>query len=667
MSGFKPNPQLTKDIQAGIGVDKYLDNKFYVGNEETSPSGMYITNDGSNMYICGESGDSVVQYSLTVPYSIQSAVYTTKEFNPAEMSNIESVSVNSTGDKLYLLGGSVLYQYTLGTQFDIATASYDSKSYNFSTQTSYPYGFDMTEDGTILLMTGNTGIVYKYIITTPYDISTAIADSSFDILNCSDSKDVCMSQNGSDMYILRQLDASGLLLLSIVQYTLSTQYDITTAVYKCEMSLPIYPEELNIVGGDNLHILTRNGDFIQEFNLSTPYDISTAVYGLPANSPQQPILYLPMKDAETAHINEGTGGDFVQNGLIETADVGANQLQCKASEFDGVDDDLSLAGTFANSKYITISTIVNRNTLGTVDTICTISNGRIRYRFLADNTLRLDLTSPGGSSTVTKIYSAEPSGKNIAIAFSYNGDTGNLVTSINGVVSSSTETLITVGLGDFTGHSIGSYFGGDLMGGSIGELYFETKYYDLSTFNPFYDLETNKPIPVRKAMETLGSNPLICMPIDASAPHINYGSGGDFVLNGGGLQGSRGASEYIGRTIVSDASNKVTGSIFCKSLVKWINNVPTYLNDVTLTETDAGTVGYYFGFSDIINWALESNKNLVTNQLGYPRQPSQVISDSGWTPVLGLFFEDSSNFGLNSYGADYSVIGSPVSGADVKV
>ena len=50
-------------------------------------------------------------------------------------------------------------------------------------------------------------------------------------------------------------------------------------------------------------------------------------------------------------------------------------------------------------------------------------------------------------------------------------------------------------------------------------------------------------------MANLGSNPLICMPIDASNPTKNYGSGGDFTLNGGGLVGARGASEFIARSI----------------------------------------------------------------------------------------------------------------------
>lgn len=65
-----------------------------------------------------------------------------------------------------------------------------------------------------------------------------------------------------------------------------------------------------------------------------------------------------------------------------------------------------------------------------------------------------------------------------------------------------------------------------------------------------------RPRPVREVMALLGSNPLICCPISADNPTKNYGSGGDFTLNGGGLVGARGASEYIARSGYFDGSTK---------------------------------------------------------------------------------------------------------------
>jgi len=409
--------------------------------------------------------------------------------------------------------------------------------------------------------------------------------------------------------------------------------------------------------------------FITADGKPADWDVTKALNG---------ILMLEMKDASTAHINSNaTAGNFVQNGTLATADRGANQDNCVASYFDGVDDyQVNNSMNGLQTKTMTASAVVkilesathrilycNTDVPDTYSFIFIITTSDVR--FIARNSS--DVRFMEGQLALSTAI-----GSYIHVSFSVDtSDINKRHLIING--SNKTDSMTwTSYLDDFARPSIqgiiGSYNNSTAGCTSmeLGELYFSTEYIDLSVNNPFWDSETNKPIPVRKAMANLGSNPLICMPIDASNPTKNYGSGGNFVLNGGGLLGSRGASEYQGRTIISDASNNVTGSIFCKSLVKWVNNVVSYSNDVTVTTSDIGTVGYYFGFSDTITWT-EATRNLVTNQLGYMREPSKVISESGWTPVLGLFFEDSSNFGLNSYGVDFTVNGSPTSGADIVV
>jgi hypothetical protein len=84
--------------------------------------------------------------------------------------------------------------------------------------------------------------------------------------------------------------------------------------------------------------------------------------------------------------------------------------------------------------------------------------------------------------------------------------------------------------------------------GNIGELYFDTNYTDLSTNNPFWDAETNKPKPVRQVIRETGITPLIAMPLDASNAGKNYGTGGDFTANSAPYVGARGASEFWARS-----------------------------------------------------------------------------------------------------------------------
>jgi len=62
--------------------------------------------------------------------------------------------------------------------------------------------------------------------------------------------------------------------------------------------------------------------------------------GKPADNQEDlnPILYLPLKSAETAGQNLGTGGDFTVNGTLSTSERGPNQYNAAASEFDGSND-----------------------------------------------------------------------------------------------------------------------------------------------------------------------------------------------------------------------------------------------------------------------------------------------------------------------------------------
>ena len=269
-----------------------------------------------------------------------------------------------------------------------------------------------------------------------------------------------------------------------------------------------------------------------------------------------PILYLPMKDAATAHINLGTGGNFVQNGTLATVDVGANQDQCKASYFDGVDDYLSSTGIgAADSKQLLLSCIVTP-TVGDGNHIFSTNTGNSYFQifFRAINGAILIVLKNEANIEILRWTTTYTQGTTFLLQMCIdmtNESSCNLLIN-NKVISVTQDTFTlngTIGQSDVNSVSVGSQANvSNHFDGSIGELYFDTNYIDLATNNPFWDSDTNKPIPVRTAMANLGSNPLICMPIDASNPTKNYGSGGDFTLNGGGLVGARGASEYIARS-----------------------------------------------------------------------------------------------------------------------
>ena len=262
-----------------------------------------------------------------------------------------------------------------------------------------------------------------------------------------------------------------------------------------------------------------------------------------------PILYLPMTDAATAHQNLGTGGNFVQNGTLATSDRGANQDNCVSSYFDGVDD--TMLGSFMRTGTDIILSFNFVHKLNNSIICGEYNDASNRWQILIEGTaINISQVVGGTSKGNNTIYLGKiVVGKNYSVQIMLTYTTRQCW--VNGIAqplyTQTQDYLVPAIAGKFGIGSVGGQYIYDQH--DLGEFYADDVYIDLATNNPFWDSETNKPVPVRKAMANLGSNPLICMPIDASNPTKNYGSGGDFVLNGGGLVGARGASEFIARGV----------------------------------------------------------------------------------------------------------------------
>ena len=262
------------------------------------------------------------------------------------------------------------------------------------------------------------------------------------------------------------------------------------------------------------------------------------------------MLSLPMKDAATAHLNEAGTGDFVQNGTLATADRGANQDNCVASKFDGVDDNLVGSFSTPNSKTVTFSLVYKH--LNSSILLFTLFGG---YTEVSTSSDRLVIRMANSSASLVIEYKSTIASKFVIgveyhMTFSFDL-TDALKTRL--IVNGFSYTMDkNVFINDFPDMSRTTANIGLSYLSQYGEFYFDTNYIDLATDNPFWDSDTNKPIPVRTAMANLGSNPLICMPISSDNAGANYGSGGSFTVNGGGLVGARGASEYIARSAKFD-------------------------------------------------------------------------------------------------------------------
>ena len=186
-----------------------LTTNFYLGSQTTSATSLAFNNDGTKMYIGEFTNDTILQYSLSTGFDVSTTSYDSVTLDVSSQSGNSSVLLfNSDGTKLWVSDGATpaIYQYNLTTGFDLSTGSYASKTLNLNISPVLAVnGFDFNSDGTQLLVIGSSSTLYKYDLSTAYDITTATRDTSVSFsVSSQDASptDFILYNNGQKMLIL---------------------------------------------------------------------------------------------------------------------------------------------------------------------------------------------------------------------------------------------------------------------------------------------------------------------------------------------------------------------------------------------------------------------------------------------------------------------------------
>ena len=197
------NYDLTTATYQGIVLTAAFTNS----NDVTAAQGMAFNNDGTKLYIIDSDDDEVVEYDLSTPYDISDANATYSfslgvggfEVNPLK------VLFNADGTQVNVLGlgaGGHVTRYNLATPYSLATASGGAVIYAISENAS-PTAFQFNTNGSELYIGGQTPqMIHKYTLSTNYDISTATY-SGFDLDNGGlPVADIFYDNLGSNLHVL---------------------------------------------------------------------------------------------------------------------------------------------------------------------------------------------------------------------------------------------------------------------------------------------------------------------------------------------------------------------------------------------------------------------------------------------------------------------------------
>ena len=170
------------DITSISGTPQTLD----VSAKEGAASDVFLGDNGTKLYITGSISDKVHQYNLSTAYDL-----TTASFSQSITTRITgfieatpwSLHFKSDGTKMYVVGGSKdsVGELDLSTAWDISTATF-SQSFSFTGQSTAVDAFTMSADGTKMYHgDGYNGVIYRYSLTTAWDVSTASYGGATDL------------------------------------------------------------------------------------------------------------------------------------------------------------------------------------------------------------------------------------------------------------------------------------------------------------------------------------------------------------------------------------------------------------------------------------------------------------------------------------------------------
>ena len=253
---------------------------FSVGVQEADPTGLFFRPDGLKMYVSGGTGDDINEYDLSVAWDLTTAVFLQNFSVAAQETAPVDVFFKPDGTKMYVLGsqGDDVTEYVLPTAWDVSTAGVYGNNFSVAGQDNNPSGVTFKPDGTKVYVTGTTGnSVSEYDLSTAWVVSSATFVQSFSTAaQASGLTDVSFKPDGLKMYV------TGTTSDNVVEYDLSTAWDVSTAVFLQSFSVAAQettPEGVFFRGdGLKMYMTGTTSDNVNEYDLSTAWDVSTAVF-----------------------------------------------------------------------------------------------------------------------------------------------------------------------------------------------------------------------------------------------------------------------------------------------------------------------------------------------------------------------------------------------------
>ena len=187
VAGWKNQRVFEYHLTTGFDISTAsYDSNLSISSNAGGSNGLAFNSDGTKMFVnAANSSDEVVEYTLSTGFDVSTASYDSSFVTQSQDTSPQGLAFSNDGKKMFVAGdtGDDINEYTLSTGFDVSTASFVG-SFDVSSQGTNPTGITFNNDGTKMFITDKTAplgthSVDEYTLTTGFElINTAPTLSS---------------------------------------------------------------------------------------------------------------------------------------------------------------------------------------------------------------------------------------------------------------------------------------------------------------------------------------------------------------------------------------------------------------------------------------------------------------------------------------------------------
>lgn len=156
-----------------------------VASEDNLPRAIYIKSDGTTLYMAGHTNDVIFQYTMSTPWDITTLAYASKSYDVStEETAPQGIWFKTDGSKMYIVGqgGDSILQYSIGTTENDAWSPNMALIVNDYMKWD-EYGFGALDDEVDSTYTQSAANTCEEIVTVTNDDHTvASIDTSTDLI-----------------------------------------------------------------------------------------------------------------------------------------------------------------------------------------------------------------------------------------------------------------------------------------------------------------------------------------------------------------------------------------------------------------------------------------------------------------------------------------------------